>query len=964
MAKRMFRVDLSPAARDFQPKATEPGLGMIDPNGANYKILRKWLGSLIAEPEWVSDTSVSFYIRHEDTGRMEEIDVHPVVQKDLEGKSKLKEEADAIGVKLRKIKPESTTEQTLHRILSDSYKKLTANLEQTPYDCFFFKYREGKGPWQLVFCWGYQRSDDEPGKALICSNGNCGQLFVRRPGTKPLCPGCQKLFRRKKTGILGALPVPLPVAVLLLLMLGYMLWSIRPQLVVTPGPWDGAPGARQKFTVVHSSWFFWSEDVTDRTEIKTHDVRVVEVDSHNREAKALKIGNTKLTFNFRNFYTDVTATIGAIKPPDALVIRPDKVKLGPGSTARLKVFGTYKDGGEIELTDVVDFEVANESLVHASFHDGALLEGKLAQGDTQVVAKYLADPKSNKPLSATTKVTVVDADYVELEVKVEPTELVVNQSGDLSIDALDKDKERYSFLESSLLQMLIDPTERGTAKRDKLLALTPGYGEVEAEITVKGKTLAASCKFNVTGESGEGPLAVYPESLALRMYEPYPLAVSSSDTETPITSSSEDESVAVISNDGKYTVVGRKVGSTTIIVKQGEIAKLVPVTVSKVTYQDIAVNPSTIVLRVGESTSIRVFGTTADGEQVLIDGAQLTFSQQPLAENVQLDRSTLTLTGRAPTSSPQALAIRFGDSLTAAADVSVLGNSLLADTGEDTWGVYGPLNRQGTSIVGTPVASTAMTSVLGNGLSYSRDGSLIVGDNLAAGSVLREAGLRPGMAITGIDGVGLYQTSPGDVRSFLANHPITDSSVIQYYDPEADAYNTFVPREMTEGKNFTVYLLNMTYLSINETNFTAEARIRFLVAADYRIVDSEGNEIIPFTPVGPKSIEDLRLGEVSRTPNDEYKILVERRIGDEIESFPLNYTLDAGQAVDIGATDLPGFDVGGFDSPGLDTPGFSDDSINTNGDTPPGFGDEKIPSAGGDPDPGSSPPEGGVPPEG
>jgi hypothetical protein len=55
MARRFVRVDLSDGARDFRAVAIEPGVPVLDRPGASGKILFKWLGGMVAEPEWQAD---------------------------------------------------------------------------------------------------------------------------------------------------------------------------------------------------------------------------------------------------------------------------------------------------------------------------------------------------------------------------------------------------------------------------------------------------------------------------------------------------------------------------------------------------------------------------------------------------------------------------------------------------------------------------------------------------------------------------------------------------------------------------------------------------------------------------------------------------------------------------------------------------------------------------------------------
>ena len=161
MQGRIFRVDLSDEARDYQATATEPGLAMLDRNSANHAILRRWLGGLVAQPEWIAGDSVNFYVYTEERGRLERVDCRPARKADLEGP--LQGEIETLRTQIKKARPESSTEELLHKITRQTFSRLTADLSQTDHDSYFFKYREPGGPWKLIWCWGYQRKDAQPG---------------------------------------------------------------------------------------------------------------------------------------------------------------------------------------------------------------------------------------------------------------------------------------------------------------------------------------------------------------------------------------------------------------------------------------------------------------------------------------------------------------------------------------------------------------------------------------------------------------------------------------------------------------------------------------------------------------------------------------------------------------------------------------------------------------------------------
>jgi len=110
MARRFVRVDLSDGARDFRPLAIEPGVAVLDRPGATAKILFKWLGGMVAEPEWRGDR-VDFFVRDDHGGRLEEVVCQPASSEDLQGL--LKDDMALLAERLEKAKADSSTERAV-----------------------------------------------------------------------------------------------------------------------------------------------------------------------------------------------------------------------------------------------------------------------------------------------------------------------------------------------------------------------------------------------------------------------------------------------------------------------------------------------------------------------------------------------------------------------------------------------------------------------------------------------------------------------------------------------------------------------------------------------------------------------------------------------------------------------------------------------------------------------------------
>ena len=205
MASHLFRVDLSDGAPDFQQTATEPGLAMLDASGSNYGTLKRWLGDFVAEPVWQGPDKLTLYVRH-DGERVMQFQAVPATANDLD--KGLKEDWEQLQAKIRKARPETPSEQTLQRVAAKTIRNMAADPDANDASCYLFKYRTPGGPWRLVWCWGFQRVDQQPGRGLVCRNKECEHLFVHRQGSKAVCPVCKKVTAPAKRGALGAIGGP------------------------------------------------------------------------------------------------------------------------------------------------------------------------------------------------------------------------------------------------------------------------------------------------------------------------------------------------------------------------------------------------------------------------------------------------------------------------------------------------------------------------------------------------------------------------------------------------------------------------------------------------------------------------------------------------------------------------------------------------------------------------------------
>ncbi len=250
MARRFVRIDLCDAARDFRPVAIEPGLPVLDKANANGRLLFKWLGGLVAEPEWDGD-SVSLFVQDDHGGRLEDVVGQPASDEDLQGL--LKEDVALLRERLAKAKADSPSERLVLKKIREDFAALADDPNRFDRDSFFFRYRDQQHRWRLVWCPGYQRREPEKAQAVICTDPDCNLLFVRRPGGSARCPGCRVAF------LAQAAPKGKRwrLAVLLLLLLAGLaaFWLLlRPRMTVSPEHLELTVGETADLRIDANDW--------------------------------------------------------------------------------------------------------------------------------------------------------------------------------------------------------------------------------------------------------------------------------------------------------------------------------------------------------------------------------------------------------------------------------------------------------------------------------------------------------------------------------------------------------------------------------------------------------------------------------------------------------------------------------------------------------------------------------------
>ncbi len=867
MATQLFRVDLSNGAPDYQPKATEPGLAMLDRTGANYTILRQWLGDVVAEPEWESNEVVHFYVREETRGRLDQVECEPVNRWDLQGH--LKEPFEEIATKIRRVKPGSTTEQTLHRIVSEMMRSLTSDLDASDYDSYFFKYREGREPWKLLFCWGYQRADLQPGRALLCDDQKCQQLYVHREKSKPVCPGCQKPTRKRSTA--GRLPrIPTSVWILLLLGLGLFGYFYRPRLEASPAAWQGRAGSQVAFQVMNRRWLFFDQDVTAQVVAQSHDRRVVEFRSSRPEAVARRPGRTQVSLRYHDRVLDVPIEVGPPEQPDSMTIEPAKAQIAIGSTVDLTVWGNYSDGKPNDLTEMVTLEVADRAIAVAG---RGRLEG-VAEGQTKVTARFQAGVDS-PAVEAQTEVAVARADFKSLEVELRPLSLKRGQQAALTVNALDANGNRYSMLGSSLLKLRVEPETAADLQADHLLAQAEG----PATLTAQVGELNQAFQFMVSAGSllADGTFLVTPSQLNLAVDEYYTLDVLAASDAAIETVSSDPQVVEVMSD---RAIVGRGPGAAVVTLRQDGQERQVAVEVTPLEIERLAIVPAQIRVPVGQIESFRIVGTGPDGQQIDLAPSRIEWVKQPLATDADLNRDTLQLFGIQTTDNPHTLAVKFGENLVAEATVEVVGPpTTTVVTLDDEFLVYPPIG--GGTVVGP--------TYLGDGLTFSSGGGLVVGDVLA-GTPLAVAGIPSGAIITGADGIRFEGSPVAQLKEYLAGNPIGPGTVLQYRLPGDDELHIV---QLNEARGVSpVRLVEVRARNVSATEFSAELTLELREEGEYRLVDGQGKPLSERQHLGPLVTATMLTTSLPRSADREYDVWVERQIGETIKKFQITFKLE------------------------------------------------------------------------
>lgn len=658
MATQFLKIDLSPNARDFEQAALEPGIALLDRTGANYRTLKKWLGRLIAEPEW-RGSEVLFFVADEQGARPQDIRCEAATVSDRTSVKSLKEDMEAIKKRLQEAKPDAK-EAKLHGALVQHFNASVNPAGPKQAEYHFFRYQD-RGTWRLVWCWGYQRKDVAPAATTICTNPACRQLFLRRQEGTRDCPACASKVvvtpPRAKRRLW-------PIALALLLAfaaggLGYMAWdryfkdnvgpvvTAKDGLEATPGEWSGPMGSQLDYKILRHTKE-GEEDVTSQAVAVSENPKVVRVERGGTRIRTRSPGKTNVVFYIGNEKTNATVVVKPAQNPASIKLDPAEVELGVGTTARLRVQGDVA-GEWVDLTEFAEWQpVAGSAAACQAGH----LEG-LAQGEATVAVRYRASAEDPYRTAQAT-IKVVKETYSRLEIGIAPATFKEGSDALLAVTLHTSDGKQRSALNSSLLDLEVDAAGIAAIEGEFLHGLRAGKGK----LTARFGDLTATADFTVESDPSNR-FEVWPQDLPLMVGELAELQVSSSST-APIRVTSSAPEIAAVETGLK--VVGRAPGSAKLRVVQGAFEKEIDVEVTPANLKSITFSPPRMSVPVDRSVPVRLVGQTKEGEQIDLAAEAVTWVEIPQAALVELDVKKLELLGRLPTDdSPQTMVARVGD---------------------------------------------------------------------------------------------------------------------------------------------------------------------------------------------------------------------------------------------------------------------------------------------------------------
>ena len=317
------------------------------------------------------------------------------------------------------------------------------------------------------------------------------------------------------------------------------------------------------------------------------------------------VGQTKIEFQYDGRKAEIAIAATASANPDKLVIEPATVDLAVGSTARLKVFGEYKDGTRVDLDRGRRMGPAERRQGLRPRQPG---RGP-GPGQFHVAARYRGGPDAPYVEAAAT-VNVAQGDFQSIEVGVDPPSIGVGLSGNVHIDGVGADGKHYNLLGILATEDRGQPQlcrARCTARPSRASEWASG----KLAATFGSGPERAACDFAVALPR---PFvsAVHPESLDLAVDEIADIAYISPDR-SPVHLSCSKAGIVDITADNR--LIGRAVGDTQVTVDQsGKTLGTVAVTVTKADFQGMFFDPGSQVVEVDDTMHPRVFAMVAGSD--------------------------------------------------------------------------------------------------------------------------------------------------------------------------------------------------------------------------------------------------------------------------------------------------------------------------------------------------------------
>lgn len=280
-----------------------------------------------------------------------------------------------------------------------------------------------------------------------------------------------------------------------------------------------------------------------------------------------------------------------VVPVTGVTINPSQVELVEGSTAFLTVSVVPEDA----TNRTVSWTTDNAEVVKVS-DDGTLTAVSQGKATVKVVSE-----DGGKTASCVVTVVAKTVSVSGVEISSEALDLVAGGKASLTVTILPEDASDKTVAWSSSDENVATVSKDGT-----VTAVSAGEAVITVTTSDGGKT--SSCKITVTAKqvSVEG-VSVEPESLSLAVGETAQVTASVTPedaSDKTVIWSSNDKSIATVSEDGTVTAVSVGKAIITATTKDGEKTASCSVTVAAKTISvtGVKVVPNTLTLETGKTS--------------------------------------------------------------------------------------------------------------------------------------------------------------------------------------------------------------------------------------------------------------------------------------------------------------------------------------------------------------------------